>query len=39
MNFLCWIKPPSQDVDAIERLGNPGWNWDDFQKYSVRAET
>ncbi|TEB21436.1 GMC oxidoreductase [Coprinellus micaceus] len=39
MNFLCWIKPPSQDVDAIERLGNPGWNWVDFQKYSLRAET
>lgn len=39
MNFLCWIKPPVKDVDAFEKLGNPGWNWADFQKYSLRAET
>ncbi|KAJ7925389.1 hypothetical protein B0H13DRAFT_2314603 [Mycena leptocephala] len=30
MNFYAWTKPPAADVDAIEQLGNPGWNWADF---------
>ena len=38
MNFYCWIKPPAEDVDAIERLGNPGWNWNNFMKYSQLTE-
>jgi hypothetical protein len=23
----------------FERLGNPGWNWDNFIKYSNKSET
>ncbi|KAH9943228.1 alcohol oxidase [Epithele typhae] len=38
INFLVHIKPPAEDVDAIERLGNPGWNWKNLQKYIHRAE-
>ena len=38
MNFYCWTKPPSDDADAIERLGNPGWNWNSFMKYTQLAE-
>lgn len=38
MNFFCWVKPPAGDADAIERLGNPGWNWNDFMKYSQLTE-
>lgn len=38
MNFFCWIKPPAEDINAFERLGNPGWNWNDYQKYSLQAE-
>lgn len=38
INFLCWSKPPKEDVDDIERLGNPGWNWNNYQKYSHRTE-
>lgn len=38
MNFWAWIKPPSEDVDAWEALGNSGWNWESYQKYVLRAE-
>ncbi|KAF4611907.1 hypothetical protein D9613_004013 [Agrocybe pediades] len=38
-NFYLWSKPPAQDVDAIEKLGNPGWNWAQYQKYSMKVET
>ncbi|KAI0774498.1 alcohol oxidase [Fomes fomentarius] len=38
INFLCWIKPPAADIDDIERLGNPGWNWKNFEKYCQRTE-
>ncbi|KAJ7920180.1 GMC oxidoreductase [Mycena leptocephala] len=39
MNFHAWIKPPASDIDAIEKLGNPGWNWNEYVKYSQRSET
>ncbi|KAJ7688612.1 GMC oxidoreductase [Mycena rosella] len=39
LNFYAWIKPPAGDIDAIEKLGNPGWNWDEYQKYSQKSET
>ncbi|EMD37265.1 hypothetical protein CERSUDRAFT_105302 [Gelatoporia subvermispora B] len=38
MNFWCWIKPPAGDVDAWQGLGNAGWGWKSFQKYSLRSE-
>jgi len=39
MNFYCWIKPPAEDIDAFEKLGNPGWNWAEYEKYSKKSET
>ncbi|KAJ7157930.1 GMC oxidoreductase [Mycena crocata] len=39
LNFMAWVKPPAGDIDAIEKLGNPGWNWKDYMKYSQRSET
>ncbi|KAJ7189182.1 GMC oxidoreductase [Mycena filopes] len=39
MNFYAWTKPPAQDVDAIEALGNPGWNWAEYLKYTRISET
>ncbi|KAJ7635367.1 GMC oxidoreductase [Roridomyces roridus] len=39
LNFYAWTKPPAEDVDAIEKLGNPGWNWAEYIKYSKRSET
>ncbi|TBU47229.1 alcohol oxidase [Dichomitus squalens] len=38
INFLCWIKPPAEDIDDIERLGNPGWNWKNYEKFIHRTE-
>ncbi|CDO76653.1 GMC oxidoreductase [Trametes cinnabarina] len=38
INFLCWIKPPAKEVDDFERLGNPGWNWKNYEKYIRRTE-
>ena len=39
VNFYCWVKPPAQDIDAFEKLGNPGWNWEDYDEYSRKIET
>ncbi|KAJ6557424.1 glucose-methanol-choline oxidoreductase [Mycena sp. CBHHK59/15] len=39
MNFYAWTKPPAGDVDAIEALGNPGWNWAEYSKYTRISET
>ncbi|KAI0653729.1 GMC oxidoreductase [Cubamyces menziesii] len=38
MNFLMWTRPQRQDIDAIEALGNPGWNWERFYEYSKKTE-
>ncbi|CDO78283.1 GMC oxidoreductase [Trametes cinnabarina] len=38
INFLCWIKPPAKEIDDFERLGNPGWNWKNYEKYIHRTE-
>ncbi|EPQ53452.1 alcohol oxidase [Gloeophyllum trabeum ATCC 11539] len=39
INFLCWTKPPAAEIDDIERLGNPGWNWKNYETFSHRTET
>ncbi|CCM00565.1 uncharacterized protein FIBRA_02599 [Fibroporia radiculosa] len=38
INFLGWLKPPADEIDAFERLGNPGWNWKNYQMASERVE-
>ncbi|KAG6909078.1 hypothetical protein DXG01_002059 [Tephrocybe rancida] len=38
INFLMWSLPPAVDIDAFEKLGNPGWNWDEFHRYSRKIE-
>ncbi|KAH9934342.1 alcohol oxidase [Fomitopsis serialis] len=38
INFLLWNKPAREFLDAFEELGNEGWNWESFDKYSKRAE-
>ncbi|KAF9439726.1 GMC oxidoreductase, partial [Macrolepiota fuliginosa MF-IS2] len=37
INFMAWTKPSKSDIDAWERLGNGGWNWDRFDKYVQRV--
>ncbi|KAG6900568.1 hypothetical protein C0993_008722 [Termitomyces sp. T159_Od127] len=38
INFLGWTLPPAVDVDVFERLGNHGWNWNEFHRYSRKIE-
>ncbi|EMD35377.1 hypothetical protein CERSUDRAFT_116159 [Gelatoporia subvermispora B] len=38
MNVLIWTRPQKEDFDAIEELGNPGWNWEKFYHYSKKSE-
>ncbi|GBE79001.1 Dehydrogenase citC [Sparassis crispa] len=38
INVLLWNKPSRDYLQAFEELGNPGWNWEAFEKYSKRAE-
>ncbi|KAM5536368.1 hypothetical protein V8D89_009966 [Ganoderma adspersum] len=37
-NFYLWNRPGEEDINAWERLGNPGWNWKNFLKYSIKCE-
>ncbi|KAI0260750.1 GMC oxidoreductase [Gloeopeniophorella convolvens] len=39
LNFYVWNRPPAVDIDAWETLGNHGWNWKNFVKYSNKSET
>ncbi|KAJ3855235.1 GMC oxidoreductase-domain-containing protein, partial [Lentinula lateritia] len=39
MNFSVWTFPPKEDIDNWEKLGNPGWNWANFEKHATRAIT
>ncbi|KAH9934323.1 GMC oxidoreductase [Fomitopsis serialis] len=38
MNFYVWCKPSATDINAIDELGNPGWNWKSFQECTTRIE-
>ncbi|KAJ3545648.1 hypothetical protein NM688_g5603 [Phlebia brevispora] len=38
INLLAYTKPARQEMDVLELLGNPGWNWENFQKYSSKVE-
>ncbi|KDQ20128.1 hypothetical protein BOTBODRAFT_27541 [Botryobasidium botryosum FD-172 SS1] len=39
LNLWLYQRPPAFDIDAIGRLGNPGWNWDRFLEYAKKSET
>ncbi|KAF8585234.1 GMC oxidoreductase [Ramaria rubella] len=46
VNFLaftrkltCIQSASSGEYDALEKLGNPGWNWSEFLKYMKKSET
>ncbi|KAI0921212.1 hypothetical protein AcW2_006258 [Taiwanofungus camphoratus] len=38
INFMCYTKPHAEDINDFERLGNPGWNWNNYEKYLERTE-
>ncbi|KAA1474158.1 alcohol oxidase [Dentipellis sp. KUC8613] len=38
INFLVWTRPAASEINDIERLGNSGWNWSEYLKYSKKSE-
>ncbi|EIN08374.1 alcohol oxidase [Punctularia strigosozonata HHB-11173 SS5] len=39
LNLLGLNRASAAEYDAIEQLGNPGWNWQSFLKYMKKSET
>ncbi|VDC06720.1 unnamed protein product [Peniophora sp. CBMAI 1063] len=39
LNFMVYSRANACEYDAIEALGNPGWNWANFLRYMKKAET
>ncbi|KAF8179476.1 alcohol oxidase [Pholiota molesta] len=37
LNFFQFHRPPKWDIDAFEKLGNPGWNWELLKKYFEKS--
>ncbi|KAF5343030.1 hypothetical protein D9758_011162 [Tetrapyrgos nigripes] len=38
LNNLAFVRPISEELDNFEKLGNPGWNWDNLLGYMKRSE-
>ncbi|KAK0716385.1 glucose oxidase [Lasiosphaeris hirsuta] len=38
INGMVWYRPTKAELDKIETLGNPGWNWKSLEPYMVAAE-
>lgn len=38
MNFMAWTHPGKDEIDAWERLGNPGWSYENFIPYIRKSE-
>ncbi|KAK0512236.1 hypothetical protein JMJ35_005364 [Cladonia borealis] len=39
LNAMCWNRGGSDDFDAWEALGNPGWGWEGILPYFMKSET
>ncbi|KAF9254620.1 alcohol oxidase [Marasmius fiardii PR-910] len=38
LNNLAFVRPVSEELDAFEQLGNPGWNWNNLLGYMKKSE-
>lgn len=38
LNFFASVRPSKEELDAIESLGNPGWNWENILRYMKKSE-
>ncbi|KAJ7493931.1 alcohol oxidase [Mycena latifolia] len=38
INMFQYHRPPKSDIDAWEKLGNAGWNWNLLKKYYAKVE-
>jgi choline dehydrogenase-like flavoprotein len=39
INGLAYVPPSPAGIDAWEKLGNPGWNWDTLRPYLQKSYT
>ncbi|KAK0433353.1 alcohol oxidase [Armillaria borealis] len=39
LNFFGFVRPSKEELDAIEQLGNVGWNWDSLSAYMKKVCT
>ncbi|KLO19184.1 alcohol oxidase [Schizopora paradoxa] len=39
LNYFGMFRPSKDDIDALEKLGNKGWNWDSLLHYMKKSET
>lgn len=37
LNNLAFVRPAREELDAFERLGNPGWNWNNLLGYMKKV--
>ena len=37
LNNLAFVRPVSEELDAFETLGNPGWNWNNILGYMKKV--
>lgn len=37
LNFTAMLRPSKREIDAIETLGNKGWNWDSILHYMKKV--
>jgi hypothetical protein len=37
VNGMLWYRPTKAEVDKLETLGNPGWNWENLEPVSKMA--
>ncbi|KAK5657553.1 hypothetical protein OQA88_3126 [Cercophora sp. LCS_1] len=38
INGMVWYRPSRAEIDQLETLGNPGWNWESLEKHMLAAE-
>ncbi|KAH9980477.1 alcohol oxidase [Russula compacta] len=38
INFFQYHPPSATDIDAFEKLGNKGWNWETLKRYYIKPE-
>ncbi|KAH9807102.1 hypothetical protein DFH28DRAFT_1101473 [Melampsora americana] len=38
INFMLTTKASRQDYDTFEKLGNPGWGWNEFDRASKKSQ-
>ncbi|TDL20968.1 GMC oxidoreductase [Rickenella mellea] len=38
INSSLWHRPHKDEIDAWEKLGNPGWSWTRFSEYCKKSE-